>query len=791
MNTLTAQFASQIEISRIISQLFDRRWLIGMITLGFACGGIFYAIVATPIYRGDALVQVERRSSVSPLGDLANVMGDSMAGYSESSTAAEVQILQSRMVLGQVVDRIELDNVIIPKELPLVGGAIRRQQLSRPEFVDRDIHLGGWLPEKIRLPSIIPTDTLPEVFKAGIELPEFLQSPFTPPGFDLARTAVWHGETLTLGLLEVADHLRNQPLVVTALGEGRYSLTRIYKGRARLLGEGKVGRVERFLNDEVKLRIATLEAVPGAQFTLIKRSRSAAITSLAKRLRVNELGQDSPLGASASTGMLRLMLTGDDRAEIRRSLNAVIETFLTQNVERKSAEADQSLAFLKEQAPELRNHLAAAEERLNEYRMAQQSVDLSAEAQGAIQQFIALDSQLSELEFEEAVLVQRYTSSHPTYQALIHQRQILLDERAELEARVSELPGAQQEIISRTRDVEATQVIYVDVLNKIQELEIARAGMVGNVRIIDDALVGVLPVEPRKSFLVILATVLGAMAAVGFVLTRALFKRGIETPEQIEDTGLPVYASIPRANAQKKLNKRVRHRNEHHYRNVFSEILVEVEPTDISIEALRNLRTSLHFTMLDSQDNRLMITGPSPGVGKSFITVNLAAVCALSNQRVLVIDADMRRGQLHHAFGTHAQGGLSELLAGRLSDEQAIRHSRVRGLDYISRGLAPPNPSELLLGASLKPFLARVSERYDLVIIDSPPVLTVTDPAVLGAQCGTTLMVAMFETTTSRELNIAKRRLENAGVTLQGAILNAMERRAAVSYGDGDYQYAY
>ncbi|MDR5901267.1 polysaccharide biosynthesis tyrosine autokinase [Halomonas icarae] len=754
-----AHFATQIEMGSILAQLLEHKWLIGMITLGFACAGAFFAIVSTPIYRGDALVQIERRASVSPLADLENVMGDSMAGYTNSSTAAEAEILRSRLVLGQVVDRIELENVVIPTALPLVGGAVQRHQLPRPAFIDHDI-----------------------------QLPDFLQSPLTPPGFGLARAAVWHGETLALGRLEVTDHLRDRPLIVTALGSGRYALAHDDRGGRRLLGEGEVGMTERFANGDITLRIAALEAAPGAQFTLIKRSRGTAIRALARRLRVSELGQNRPY--AANTGMLRLTLTGSDRAEIRRSLNAVVETFLAQNVERKSAEADQSLAFLKEQAPELRNHLAAAEERLNQYRREQESVDLSAEAQGVIQQFIDLDSRLSELVIEEAALVQRYTSSHPTYQALLRQRQILLDERAELEVQVNQLPVAQQEIISRTRDVEVTQAIYVNVLNKMQELEIARAGMVGNVRIIDDAQVNVLPIEPRKPFLVILATVLGAMAGVGFVLTRALFRRGIETPQEIEDVGLTLLATLPTSRAQRRLKKRVKHRHERHHRQVFGDLLVQAEPTDTSIEALRHLRSGLHFTLLESPDNRLMITGPSPGVGKSFVSVNLAAVCALSHQRVLVIDADMRRGQLHDAFGSQAQGGFSELLMGRLGEEQVIRHSGVRGLDYISRGVAPPNPSELLLSPSLRPLLERLGERYDLIIIDTPPVLAVTDAALLGALCGTTLMVAMFDVTSARELTRAKRRLEDAGVPVKGAVLNAMERRAAASYGYGDYQYA-
>ncbi|MEQ6890590.1 polysaccharide biosynthesis tyrosine autokinase, partial [Halomonas sp. CS7] len=428
---------------------------------------------------------------------------------------------------------------------------------------------------------------------------------------------------------------------------------------------------------------------------------------------------------------------------------------------------------------------------LNRYRTEQNSVDLSAEAEATVQQFIELESRLSELEFQEAELAERFTTNHPTYQSLLRQKRQLEERRAELNSRVEALPAAQQEVVRRTRDVEVTQAIYVNVLNKMQELQVARAGTVGNVRIIDEALVSGSPIEPRKARIVVLATLLGGMLAVGLVLMRGLLNRGVESPEQLEDAGLPVYATVPLSEEQKKLVKRIKHRRNRHASEVASGVLAERAPGDTSIEALRGLRTSLHFAMLEASDNRLMITGPSSGIGKSFIAVNLGGVCAQAGQKVLVVDADMRKGHLHRAFNGHSEGGLSELLGGQLTLDEVIRHSRIEGLDYVARGTAPPNPSELLMTAGFSRFLQEVGQRYDLVIFDTPPVLAVTDAAVVGAQCGTTLLVARFQVNPLRELQIATRRLESGGATVKGAILNAMERKAATAYGYGYYAYSY
>ncbi|MDR9440394.1 MAG: polysaccharide biosynthesis tyrosine autokinase, partial [Halomonas sp.] len=234
-----------------------------------------------------------------------------------------------------------------------------------------------------------------------------------------------------------------------------------------------------------------------------------------------------------------------------------------------------------------------------------------------------------------------------------------------------------------------------------------------------------------------------------------------------------------------------KHRRDRQATTIAAGVLAHHTPTDNAVEALRGLRTSLHFAMLEATNNRLMVTGPSPSIGKSFISINLGAVCAQAGQRVLVVDADMRKGHVHHAFGERAEGGLSELLSGQTPHDSILRHSKVPGLDYVSRGKAPPNPSELLMHARFTAFLEQVSQAYDLVIIDTPPVLAVTDAALVGKQCGTSLMVARFQQNPVKELQIANRRLETAGVNLKGVILNAMERKAATYYGYGYYSYSY
>lgn len=698
----------------------------------FALIGILQGMLATPIYRADALVQVERRNTVSPLGNVENVTGAG-TGSGELNTSAELQILQSRMVLGQVVERVDGDFNISPVKLPFIGGFVLRKGIPRPDFMVGYPH-------------------------------------------------VWGNESINVARFNTNESRRGQSFTVERGPEDTYF---VMQGDNRVV-TGTLGQPEVFYDGDLELTIESFDAAEGAQYVLTRQHKISAIQGIASRLQVAEVG-----GAGTTTGMIRLMMYGEEPREITRSLDAVAQTFLTQNIERQSEQAQQSLEFLQEQAPELREQLDLAEQNLNDYRSNLDSVDLSSEAQAAIQRYIELDTRLDELEFQEAELAQRFTPSHPNYQALLRQRRQIEQDLQELNARVNELPAAQQEVLRRTRDVEVTQAIYVNILNKVQELEVARAGTIGNIRIIDSAVLNG-QVAPNVLRIFLLYTVLGLLLVIGYVVLKELLKRGVESSEQIESAGLTVYATVPQSSSQRKLNRELKRRGQKTSKSVVGGVLAQRDPMDLSLESLRGLRTSLHFTMMDGRNNRVMLTGPSPGVGKSFVSINLGAISAMAGKKVLIIDADLRKGNLHHAFGQASSGGLVEFLSGELTLEEIIKPTGIAHYDVITRGVVATNPSELLMRPGFEQALEDLSEMYDMVIVDTPPVLAVTDACVAGKHCGTTLMVARFDKNTVREIQMAKKRLEGSGIQIQGAILNGVKissRGASGYYGYGTYKY--
>ena len=744
----------EIDLGYLLAVCLDNKWLIIIITSLVTLTGAAYAWLATPEYRGDALLQVEQRQNNLGSLDMA------LLGQEQTASSTQTEILRSRMIMGQAAQQARLDLVVTPNYFPLIGAALVRRGSERPDW------------------------------SQGSEY-------------------AWAGDDVTVDELRVEDLLLGEALTLTVTGPDTYQLS---QQSGRIIGNGEVGELFNNETPFVELRVSRINAPANVEFTLIKRSDVQMTRNLQGRFNVASRGRD--------TGILELSLTGPDRAELQRSLNAISDVYLVQNINRQAAEAESRLDFLEEQTPIIQDDLNSAENRLNEYRANQDSVDLSFETRTMLERMVALETELNSLQIQESDLAQRFTPSHPSYKSLLEKRNQLQGEQQRLEAEVNNLPETQRQVLRLNRDVEVSQQIYLQMLNATQELRIARAGTVGNVRILDRALVGNNPIAPRTNLILVISLMAGLMLGLLVVLIRHMLHRGITSVEELQALGLQVYATIPLSERQLKIfdrftDKKIKQRlrktlgktlgdqvnkvmgKPRNKRNSDEEngVLALIDPADLAIEALRSLRTSLHFAMLEAPNNRLMLTGPSPAVGKSFISTNLAAICAQGGQRVLLIDSDLRKGHIHRSFGGYSEDGLSDYLVGKITLKQLIRKTEQEDLDYVARGAAPPNPSELLMSQRFNQFLQDVGEQYDLVIIDTPPALAVTDAAVVGKQVGATLMITRFRENSPKEIERALQQLETAGVVVKGSILNAIERSASsyygYGYGYGYYHYAY
>jgi len=719
-----------IDLLGIFGSLIDQKWLIGALTGAFMVTGVAYAVLATPVYLANALVQVEpKKNDMLGFSDLNSMLGG------QSPSVTEIGIIKSRAVIGKTVDDLRLDIDVTPNTFPLIGGFLSRRYRGESE------------------------------------------TSVAPPRFGLSSYA-WGGERLEFTRLELPKDLLGKKLTLIAGEQQRFQL---FDENDNLLAEGVAG--EAFANDGVEGQIAQLAANPGTRFQVVRNPRIVTIQGYQDALDISEQGKES--------GIIRLALASSDAGEAVKILNKIASLYVEQNVRRTSAEAAQSLAFLQSQLPQVKRDLAKASDALNAYQTHGKTVNISLETQSVLGQSVALETRISELKMQQAELDRKFTKQHPAYRALMTQIGELTQQQRSLEGKVQDLPATQQELLNLTRDVEVASQIYTQLLNKSQELDIVRAGAVGNVRLIDTADVDLTsPIKPKKPLIVLIATLLGAFVGVALVLLRKSLSRGLEGPEGIEQLGLPVYASIPYSALQEEEDSKKGRARDGVDKPAY--LLALRNPTDLSIESIRSLRTCLHFAGLDSTNNRIMISGPSPQVGKTFVSSNLAAVMALSGQRVVLIDADMRKGHLHKTLNTPISNGLSDLLVKRCTLEQAINTVEIDNLHFISRGQVPPNPSELLMHANFRELLAQLSERYDLVIIDTPPLLAVTDAAIVGREAGISLIVTRFGVNPAKEIELTIRRFAQNGIELKGAVFNGVEKRAASYYGGtGYYNYEY
>lgn len=707
LNNKTQEIESEdIDLGRLLGELIDHRKLIISVTAFFTLVAIVYAILVTPTYQADALIQVEQKQGNAILSSLSQMLPDS-----QPQSAPEIALLQSRMILGKTVDDINLQAQVEQKYFPIVGQGIARLLGQQQGKLD-----------------------VTHLYLSGKDIPE---------------------------------------VVVTVIDQKHY----------RVEGDNFTfnGIVGRLLDEKgISLMVGNIDAEKGTQFIVRYLTRQKAISNLAESFSVVDQGKD--------TGILNLSLIGDDPNLISKILNSISQNYLSQNVARQAAQDAKSLDFLNKQLPKVRGDLDIAEDKLNAYRKEKDSVDLSMEAKSVLDQIVNVDNQLNELTFREAEISQLYTKEHPTYKALIEKKQMLRDEKVKLNKKVSSMPSTQQEVLRLSRDVESGRAVYLQLLNRQQELDIAKSSAIGNVRIIDSAETQSKPVKPKKTLVVVIGFILGVFLSACLVLLKVFLRRGIESPEQLEDVGINVYASVPVSEvlAKKSVKNKVR-KNE-------SDILLAIEnPADLAIEAIRGLRTGLHFAMMESKNNILMISGASPNVGKTFISANLASTIAVTGKKVLFIDADLRKGYVHKLLGFSEHKGLSEILSGQIETENSVLTSPEAGFDFIGRGQVPPNPAELLMHKRFSNLLEWASQKYDLVIIDTPPILAVTDAAIIGRYVGTTLLVARFEVNTLKEVTISAKRFEQSGVPIKGCILNGIVKKASsyYSYGYNHYGYTY
>jgi tyrosine-protein kinase Etk/Wzc len=723
---------AETPLASYIDVLVSQRWVILSVIVLCTLIGAAYALFRTPVYQADIAVQVEEESPTatkSYLGDVSSIFDIKPAA------SGEMEVLRSRSVVSTAVDTYALYIHARPRYLPLAGEWLSRRK--SPPAVAGKTQLGGY---------------------------------------------VWGKQEISVSRLDVPQDLIGENLRIESAGDNKYVLT---DPASEKRFQGTVGSAVRFATPSgpIDIQVDALSGEPGSTFVVRRNSKLQATEALQAQMAIFERGKQS--------GVIGATLKGSDPVLIASVLNEIGRSYVKQNADRKAAQARSSLAFIEAQLPDLKRQLETAENRYNSLRNRRGTVDLSEEAKLVLGQSVETQTKIFDLKAKRQELIGRFTPTSPTIVAIDRQIASLSTDVNALGGRIRGLPDLEQDVVRLQRDVSVNTALYTTLLNNTQQLKLVSAGKVGNVRLIDEAAIPEEPLAPKSSTIVAIALLVGAMLGVLAALMRNAMFGGLSNPTEVERfTGLPVLSAIPYSPFQ---DKRWRKQTAKAGNTAAAPITPPQMQQDAVIATLRTFRTALGVQLRDRPSNVVAITGPVAGVGKSFLSANFAMVQAAVGKRVLLIDADFRRGRLNRYFGVDEKNGLAEYLTGKLPFEQTIRKNLQGGVDLVTAGRSPEDTSELLSLPAFGQFLQRVSKDYDMVIIDTPPVLFSGEASMAASYAAATLIVVRSGVNTVGEVEETAKRLAQAGARVEGVLFNGfklMPERYGYRPKYGQYQYA-
>lgn len=564
--------------------------------------------------------------------------------------------------------------------------------------------------------------------------------------------------------------------------------------------KGQIGKAHLFkgTDGQIQIKVDDLPA-DGYSVNITKQSLQTTTDQINSALSVVEKGKQ--------TGIIQLSMTGANQQQTSLILKQIILSYIDQNQSRGSEETTKTISFMETQIPTLKKKLEDSEAVFNDFRKKYGTIDVGKEAELLLTENSQIDAQLNELKLKKADLTTYYTEEHPLVVQINEQLAVLNARKNEIDDTIAGLPEIQREFLQLSADTTINREIYLTLLKNYEQLKIVKAGQIGFARIIDLPISTYKPIAPKKLQIMILAMLLGAMLGTMLVLLKNMLRNVVKDPERIESkTGVPVVATIPRSPLLTRLHKNKKAPNR---------LLAYVDNNSLSYEAIKSLRTNLMFGMpvqgrAGQRAKVILITGESPGVGKSFISSNLTEVFAQLDKKTLIMDADMRLGELHKVFNMDQHNGLADYLmqdTTHLSKEaaQVVSHDGIQessslasfihptgidNIDFMPRGEHPRNPASLLANGSFDHLMTELNLYYDYIIIDSPPILAASDAMILAQYVDKVLMVARYDKSIEGQVVYAVNQMNKANINVDGIILNDVQQGIMSKY-SYHYSYAY
>jgi len=657
------------------------------------------------------------------------------------------------------------------------------------------------------------------------------------------------GDGVSFNLLEFASSDQEPEYTISLIGDGHYTI------RGASWSKPVEGQSGKLLQTEgLRLLVDQLQGPAGSRFQLNLHPFNAVVQGLRNTVSASEIGK--------GTNIIRLSYRNNDPQLASSIVNTLATVYLDRNVLLKTEEARKSVEFIEQQLDEVRQLLDTAEKALQDYKRQSGVIKLDSEAEILIERLSFVDrersavrlrsrqaafaiaaletairdgrsyapsslledpvlaemaKELARLEVERRGLLDELTPAHPLVRniderVIAGQRKMLASYQAlkegfdlrdrdlgqeveRFEAQLKTLPEAEQQLARLTRLATVNAGIYTFLLQKHEEARIARAATISSINVIDPAIVPEVPVKPNKKRNLLLALIVGAMAGIGLAFFLEYLDDTVKDAEMAKQlVGAPVLAVIPHipVSAMEKVGTDEEEK-------VKRTLITHLDPRSPVSEAFRTLRTGIHFASFNAQKKVILVTSSFPGEGKTTIAANLAETMAKTGSSVLLIGCDLRRPTLHTIFDHPMSPGLTEVLIGDVLIDKAIHHTGINSLDFISAGMTPPNPAELVGSEQMRRLLDELRPQYDTILLDAPPLLAVTDASLLSEYADMLVVVLEVGRVQVRAAQRIGELLKSMQTPLAGMVLNdksgkGMEyysyyRDRYGRYGYGQYGY--
>lgn len=458
-----------------------------------------------------------------------------------------------------------------------------------------------------------------------------------------------------------------------------------------------------------------------------------------------------------------VLINVDDTNALRaaRIANSLSSAYIKQDIENRNRASKEAVAWLESQLGDIKKRVQQAEEALNKYIQENKIVavpDIEKRTETLLE---SLKKDKSRLETEIAEASKRYRSKHPKMIALSAQ---LAETNAKIDSETTRFLDLNQKMVQYNllkKDVESNQQLYTSMLTQAKETGVSEKIEASSISVVDFAKPPDAPYKPKKIQILLISVVLAIFSGIGLVFFVEYLDSSIRTAEDVSNyLNLPFLGYLPSVLKEAKTDSE-------------RALISFQKPQSTITESYRSVRTSILFAYPEDKPLKtILVTSSIPGEGKTFAACNLAIVFAQMNERVLLIDIDMRRPKVYKSFHADQKNGMSDFLAGTIDLEKIIKPTEIRNLSLITSGTIPPNPSELLSSAKIRTFFEQIKTRYDRIIVDSPPVLNVADTSILANIADGIILVIKGASTRLEGVNRAKDKILQSKGRIIGAIVN-------------------